>query len=423
MIAENEIVFTDNKVSKFKTEAKETLNKIGVPSTKLEPWKYTSIKNYFKDTLTKCSIDNNSKRVAVDPQESISSYTNRLIFINGHLNSALSTMPDNVKLYGSNDTIPESFSRERNTKENIPNTHLAVLNSTSFDYVLAITLPKNEQLSLEISYISTQTKNNELVSPRVFVELETGATLNLVERFTGYELVEGSELATNGGITSHMVESFLEEDATFNHYKIQEESDNRLHLSLSYSEIKSRSVYKNVNLNFGSALARNEVYPVIMGENATTWLLGSNVLTKSQHVDNFTCIDHVAPNCESHELYKGMYADKSKGIFTGTIIVREEAQKTNAYQSNASLLCSDSSESISRPQLKIWADDVKCSHGATVGQLDEEALFYLRARGIPEAEAKSILTQAYVCDVFSHLEDEKLATHVQKTLERKLSTF
>jgi Fe-S cluster assembly protein SufD len=138
-------------------------------------------------------------------------------------------------------------------------------------------------------------------------------------------------------------------------------------------------------------------------------------------VDNFTVIDHIAPNCESHELYKGIYADDSKGVFSGTIIVQREAQKTNAYQSNASLLLSDTSESSSKPQLKIWADDVKCSHGATGGQLDEEALFYLRARGITEKEAKAILTRAYVSDVLEHLEDETLKKSVENILEQKLA--
>jgi Fe-S cluster assembly protein SufD len=185
-------------------------------------------------------------------------------------------------------------------------------------------------------------------------------------------------------------------------------------------ELEEESVGKTVSLNFGSKLTRNEVYPVIRGERSVAWLIGSNIVTSSQHVDNFTCIEHVAPNCESHELYKGLYGAESKGIFTGTIIVREEAQKTNAYQSNGSLICSDDAESISRPQLKIWADDVKCSHGATVGQLDDEALFYLRARGISEVEARSILTKAYVADVLDHIEDEKLKDNILEVITNKL---
>jgi Fe-S cluster assembly protein SufD len=165
---------------------------------------------------------------------------------------------------------------------------------------------------------------------------------------------------------------------------------------------------------------RNEIYPVLAGEGCECYLNGLTVLNGEQHVDNFTVIDHAMPHCFSREIYKGIYDDRTSGVFSGTIIVRPGAQKTNAIQSNNSILLSDDASIETKPQLKIWADDVKCTHGATVGQLDDKALFYLQARGIPVGEARKILIHAFASDVINHLSDEPLKAFLEAELYQAL---
>ena len=168
-------------------------------------------------------------------------------------------------------------------------------------------------------------------------------------------------------------------------------------------------------------MVRHEVHPRLLGQEAEANLFGLSALKQEQHVDNSTIIDHAHPNCQSNELYKGIYADSSRGVFSGTIIVRQDAQKTNAFQSNQSLLLSDKAAVDSRPQLKIWADDVRCSHGATVGQLDDEALFYLRSRGLDKDTALALLMQAFAGEVVHKISGDELRSHVEEMLNQRLS--
>lgn len=400
---------SSSKLLNFKKESFKKFEEQGLPTSKVEAWKYTNIAKLLPENLNSAGAYSASIE-----SHAISNARIKLVFVNGEFSEKLSS-PDlgsYLKLYDLASELPSSFFRERKTIEKPTSQPFFALNSGLFKKLVYISVPEGMSEQVEITYIACPTGDSELSTPRVFVEVAAGANLSLVENFVSYE--------DKGAVTNHAFEAFLDKGANLNHVKVQNVSLTDTHISSIYMELEEESVGKTVSLNFGSKLTRNEVYPVIRGERSVAWLIGSNIVTSSQHVDNFTCIEHVAPNCESHELYKGLYGAESKGVFTGTIIVREEAQKTNAYQSNGSLICSDDAESISRPQLKIWADDVKCSHGATVGQLDDEALFYLRARGISEVEARSILTKAYVADVLDHIEDEKLKDNILEIITNKL---
>ena len=172
--------------------------------------------------------------------------------------------------------------------------------------------------------------------------------------------------------------------------------------------------------SFGGALVRNNVSTLLKGSGAQSVLNGLSVLNGSQHVDNATVIHHQEPSIESRELFKGIYADSSRGVFSGTIIVDQIAQKTNAFQSNQSLLLSVDSSIETRPQLKIWADDVKCTHGATVGQLNEEAMFYLRSRGISKEEARNFLIHAFASEVLTSVKLKPLREFVEARITEKL---
>ncbi len=397
------------RLLEFKKESFSKFQESGIPTSGVEAWKYTNIAKLLPGDIKAAS-----KVKASLEAHKISSAKYHLVFVNGDLDvtQSSSDLGKYISLLSMDEEIPSEFYRERKSIETPQNQAFYALNSGLFKKLLYVDIPASGAETLEVTYISCPALESELTCPRVFIKLNENASLEIVENFVSFE--------DKASISNHVVEAFCEKGSKLNHFKVQNLALSDTHISSIYMEIEEESIAKTTSLNFGSALTRNEVYPSIRGERSEAWLLGANILTDKQHVDNFTCIEHVAPNCESHELYKGLYGGESKGIFTGTIIVREEAQKTNAYQSNATLLCSDDAESISRPQLKIWADDVKCSHGATVGQLDEEALFYLRARGISETVARAILTKAYVSDVLNHLEDSKLHESVTQILANKL---
>jgi Fe-S cluster assembly protein SufD len=236
----------------------------------------------------------------------------------------------------------------------------------------------------------------------VFVEAE--AACRIVETFKS---AEGAVSVVGSGV--HIM---LEEKAQCKHVRLLEEGAHTHHFSSTQTDLQSSAKYSLLTCVFGGKLTRNDVRCRLRGADAHVDLLGVNLLRDAQHVDNNTVLDHISANCTSLEVYKGIYADKAKGVFDGTIIVRPDAQKTNAIQSSKALLLSDTANSFSKPQLKIWADDVKCTHGATVGQIDETALFYLRSRGIEESQARSMLAQAFVSEVFTSFSDESLISWV-----------
>ena len=275
-------------------------------------------------------------------------------------------------------------------------------------------LTKNVSLDkpIQLLYLSTRSQNECTQQVRNLVIAGENSCAALVEVCAG--------LCDATYFSNAVSEFAISEGANFSHTKIQLESENAYHVASSYIEQGKSSVFSTAVFSFGGKLVRNEIWPTLSGEGISSTFNGLSVLDNEQHVDNFTVVDHAMPHCESNELFKGVFGDKSKGAFSGTIIVRQDAQKTNAIQSNNSILLSTEASCDSRPQLKIYADDVRCTHGATVGQLDEQALFYLRSRGIGEKQAKGILVRAFCGDVLAQLGNEELENYIGSILEKKL---
>lgn len=387
-------------------------------SSKNEDFKYTNFHAHLKPfKKLKASM-------GIESVKKISSSSSSCVVLNGRFSEDLSeNFKEYVTIYEVSQELPEVFYEASNhLTQEYSQSPFKLLSDVTFSQLIFIDLPENEELSLEISYVNLSDKseqeslgNNPLsyTAPKIFVNMRKNSSAKIVENVCSYD--------DHPYFNNHSISFSLDEESRVDHTLVQNENKNSLRASTIFFHQKGKSIFKTKSLNFGSMMTRNEVYPLIQAEYSESWLIGANLLSGDQHVDNFTVIDHAVPNCESHELYKGLYSDKSVGVFSGTIIVREDAQKTNAYQSNSSILLSDSAESFSRPQLKIWADDVKCSHGATVGQVDEEALFYLMARGIPEKEAKIILTRSYLGEVISHIDDDILLSNIEELLNNKLS--
>lgn len=235
---------------------------------------------------------------------------------------------------------------------------------------------------------------------RVLVVAEPNSRAAVVETFEG---PDGSTYLTNA-----VIEFWLGDGAAIEHCRIQAEGADATHLSLSHSMVGRDSRFTSSSISLGAGLARYDGNASMLGPGGECTLNGVYVASGAQLIDNHTSIDHAVPNCQSHELYKGVLAERSRGVFNGKILVREDAQKTDAKQTNQVLLLSDDAQIHTKPQLEIFADDVKCTHGATIGRLDADALFYLRARGIPADQARTMLVAAFAGDVVERIADETL---------------
>jgi Fe-S cluster assembly protein SufD len=215
----------------------------------------------------------------------------------------------------------------------------------------------------------------------------------------------------------------LKRNAIVDHYRIQDEDENAFFINNTEIEQLRDSIYSSYVIDLGGKLVRNNLNSILKDSGTTTNFYGLYVGMKKQHIDNQTFIDHAYPNCDSNELYKGILTDKAKGVFNGKIMVRPDAQKTNAFQKNHSLVLSKTAKMNSKPQLEIYADDVKCSHGATIGQLNKEALYYMRSRGLSEKEAVSVLKQAFLTEITDLIKIDPVREKVEQMLVDKFKEF
>jgi Fe-S cluster assembly protein SufD len=247
--------------------------------------------------------------------------------------------------------------------------------------------------------------------PRLLVIAEAGSQALFIEHHAGL----GGSYFSNP-----VTEVLVAENARLDHFKLQEESGEAFHVANLRIELSANARYASHSFSFGGALVRNDIHPVLDGEGIECLLNGLFVAGGKQHVDTHTIIDHARPHCVSNETYRGILAGKARGVFSGRIIVRPGAVKTNAYQSNKNLLLSQDASIDSKPQLEIYADDVRCTHGATVGQLDERALFYLRSRGISKDLARKMLVQAFANELIEPIRHSRLRSHLERLLSEQL---
>jgi Fe-S cluster assembly protein SufD len=242
--------------------------------------------------------------------------------------------------------------------------------------------------------------------PRHTVRLDAGARLTLLECSTG----AGSYLLNT------VAEIHVAEGAHLTHIRLQDEAETAFHVSTTYAEVAARGTYDSFTLNIGARLSRTEVHANLAGAGATAHLNAAQLLAGTQHADFTTVVGHLAPNGTSRQTVKNVLAGRSRGVFQGKIEVARAAQKTDGYQMNQALLLSPDAEVDSKPELEIFADDVKCSHGATVGELDAEQLFYLRSRGVPDAEARAMLVRAFLVEALEAVTDETIRSRLESAV-------
>jgi Fe-S cluster assembly protein SufD len=264
-----------------------------------------------------------------------------------------------------------------------------------------------------LQFLVEATDTNVLAQTRNLIIAETNSKATIIEKYRSID-------SQHHTFTNAVTEIFVAPNAHLDHYKVQNEEKNASQINTTQVYQKSDSHFSNTTITLNGSLIRNNLNIALFGSNCEAYMNGLYMPNENMHVDNHTLADHQLPHSYSNELYKGILDGKATGVFNGKIYVRQDAQKTNAFQSNKNILLSETATVNTKPQLEIWADDVKCSHGCTVGAMDEEPLFYLRARGVPFNEARAMLMFAFAEDVLSRIKVEALRTYIERKIQQRL---
>ncbi len=419
-MAFEERIDVHSELHDLRTLALKNFEDKGFPTKKDEAWKYTSLNAILKNDFTvfpkqDTTIEYNEVRKYF--LHEIDTY--KVVFIDGVFNSFLSSTTHDgidVCLMSSALNKPkykmviDTYFNEIASKEE----SLTSLNTAFAIEGAYINIPKSKVADkpIEIMYFSTGNEAALLVQPRNLVVVGENSHVQIIERH--------QSLTENPVLTNSVTEIFAQKRAIVDYYKIQ--NDN-LQANLIDNTFVSQKQESHVSVNtfcFGGNLTRNNLNFYHLGERIVSTLNGITIIGEKQHVDHYTLVQHSQPNCESHQDYKGIFSDKSTGVFNGKIYVEREAQKTNAFQKSNNILLSDKATINAKPQLEIFADDVKCSHGCTIGQLDETAMFYMQSRGIPKKEAKALLMYAFSNAVIESIKIPELKQRITKIIATKL---
>jgi Fe-S cluster assembly protein SufD len=403
--------------------AMTSFEKLGFPTVHDEEWRFTNVAAIAKKTYKPAGVAS-QKLAAKKIQPWIlgqwKSY--RLVFVNGVFSaelSALQSLPSGVILGGLSQAV--------NTHQGLLEPHLAryatfekeafsALNTAFLHDGAFIYIPKGVVLDKPIHVLFTTTidsQDSPVSHPRSLIIAESSSQAQVLESYVG--------LGNGTYFTNAVTEVFAGENARVDHYKFQRESVEAFHVSTFQAQLNRDANVSNYSISLGGALVRNNVNIVLNGEGAEATLNGFYLVNGSQHVDNHTCIDHAKPHCNSFELYKGILDGNARAVFNGRIIVRQDAQKTDSKQTNKNLILSEDAIANTNPQLEIYADDVKCTHGATIGQLDADAIFYLRSRGIDFDSARHLLTYAFASELNNRINIEPLRAELERILFTRLA--
>ncbi len=401
----------------LRSQAMARFEALGFPTTRREDWKYTNVAPIANIAFAAPDV-----RVAerVRPAD-IEPFTygrmakHRLVFVNGRYAPALSgvgNLPEGAWVGSIAEAVAGS-------QPGLVQRHLAryadhhdhafpALNTALFQDGAMIVVPPGQQLEdlVHLIFLATLSAEPVAVHPRTLVIAGEGSEATVVESYVS--------LGKGVTFTNAVTELALGQGAHLRHYKLQNESDTAYHVGVTQVHQERDSVFHSFSLALGGKLARNDLNVALDGEGAECHLDGLYYVADSQHVDNHTLADHVKPHTTSRQLYKGVLDSKAKAVFNGKVIVRPNAVKSDAHQTNRNLLLSNEAEVATKPQLEIFNDDVKCSHGDTVGQTDREALFYLRSRGMGLEAAQSLLTYGFASEVIDRITLERIRTSLQK---------
>jgi len=417
----SDLYLKNDSISALRKESIQRFSQLGFPTTKNEEWKYTNIAPIAKGNFRYSNPSDKFKLTREDIREFLICGKDAivLVFENGRFNEDLSVLNNVLKNViitslassGDNEIVKKNFGKYASVR-----TEAFIALNTAFTYDGAfVHIPAKTILEqpIHLLYVNDARAEAAVAYPRNLIVVENNSQLKIAESFHCMQ-------SENHNFNNSVTEVVVHENSIVEFDKIQNETPQAFHINHTEAYLEKNSTFNITTITLGGAIVRNNLHIVLNDVNCTAHLYGLYLLNGTQLVDNHTLVDHAKPNCYSNELYKGLIDGKAHGVFNGKIYVRKDAQKTNAYQSNKNILLSDDALMNAKPQLEIFADDVKCSHGATTGQLDEDALFYLRSRGIGEENAKALLNVAFAADIINNVTIDALKNNLMNLLSAKL---
>ena len=413
---------TNHPLNQIRREAMEKFEDLSFPGRQDEDWKYTSVAPLLKpDYQEGKEVPVVGDMLSALEIPELDAY--RLVFVNGFLQKDLSDLlklPTGVMVEEMSNAIETPTHGQklknwfRNELDKATNAftplNIAFSNGGTF-----IHISKNAQVDkpLHFIYLTANGITSTFTCPQIFGIVESGANASVIESFGG---------VGQGDYFTNVFNRFeVDANAQLHHYKIQNEQPQGYFINNAAADQQKDSNYSSYVLDLGSKLARNNIAAHLKDSNTTTNLYGTYLPKGTEHVDNQSFVDHAHPHAYSNELYKGVMDEKGRGVFNGQVMVRQDAQKINAYQTNGNLVLSETAQIDTKPQLEIYADDVRCSHGATIGQLNEDSVFYLKARGIKESDARTMLQVAFLGEVIDNFEVEAVQNFAMSLIEKKLT--
>ena len=406
-------------VELLRSGAMDRFELLGFPSVNEEEWKYTNLASLVKADFRPVRVD----RIPEVDRNEIRRYgypetaDAEIVLINGFLSTHLSSikaLESIVVLDLSSAITDERYEKiVREYLGRFADYHdngLTALNTAFINSGAFVLIPKDVKLAapLQITYLSEPGSTNSVSFPRVLVVAEENSSATVIE---SYRSIGEGRYFTNA-----VIEIVLKEGARLEHYRLQRESRGAFHVATTSADLGPKSSYDATSITMGAQLSRHDIRVVMDHEGAECWVDGLYVVGSDQHTDTHSVIDHKKPHCVSHQLYKGILDGKARAVFNGKVFVRPGAQKTDALQTNKNLLLSNEARVDTKPQLEIFADDVKCAHGAAVGQIDQDELFYLETRGLNPELARNLLTYGFAEEVVAKIKVDTLRSQIDEAV-------
>ncbi len=419
-IAFEQVVDLDSPIHTDRKNALKRFESKGFPTKKDELWKYTSLKSIIQKDYS-LSVKSNPNVGLKDIKKysinDIDSY--KIVFVDGVFNPFLSnTTHDGMDICVLSaalsktkykKTINKYFNKIVPEDQSLASLNTSYTQEGAYIYIPKSVLPEDP---IQILHFSSGKNKPLWLQPRNLIIVEENARVEIIERH--------QSLRAHEGVTNSLTEVYAQKNSFIDYYKIQNDLETSNLIDNTYIDQQRDSNVRVHTFSFGGKLTRNNLNFYHKDENIQSTLKGLTILEADQHVDHNTLVNHAQPNCESHQDYKGIFSERSVGVFNGKILVDQIAQKTNAFQQNNNILIDNKAKVNSKPQLEIFADDVKCSHGCTIGQLDKEALFYLKSRGIPEKEAIALLTYGFANSILKSVNIPSLKKRINSLISKKL---
>ena len=405
-----------------RNSAIDRFEQLGFPTVHEEEWKYTNLAPFAKQSFVPAT---RATSISLDAAQFVYAETRtaHLVVVNGFLSEELSVT---TGLEGAiaidlltavADARYNKIARSYLARNaGYHNDGLAALNTAFLQSGLFLWLPKNVRVEtpIQVTFVTDAEHADAASFPRLLVVAEENSSATLIETFVS---TRDEHYFTNA-----IAEVVLKDGARLEHYRMQRESDKAFHTSITAASLGRNASYNATSINLGGRLSRHDISVVLDHEGAECWVDGLYLAGSDQHTDTHSVIDHQQPHCTSHQLYKGILDGNARAVFNGKIFVREGAQKTDAMQTNKNLLLSQQARVDTKPQLEIYADDVKCAHGAAVGQIDQEELFYLQARGINPELGRSLLTYGFAEEVIGKIKIDSIRSQLDEIVLRQLNT-